>query len=108
MFLELRNEILEQQQEKETEVRADSCKEFSTLENKTVRPRKKKNRLEVMEFSIVKHQGRSLKMMGDLAPAWRPKTRPRNKLRLNMKKLLNPSLNIKEVTVIDYNSADEE
>ena len=60
-----------------------------------------------MEFSIVKHQGRSLKMMGELAPAWRPKTRPRNKLRLSMKKLLNPSLNTKEVTVLDDVSSDE-
>ena len=61
-----------------------------------------------MEFCTVKHQGRTLKMPGELAPSWRPKTRPRNKLRLNMKKLLNPSLNIKGVTVIDDNSADEE
>ena len=47
-------------------------------------------------------------MLGELAPGWRPKTRPRNKLRLNMKKLLNPNLNVKGVTVIDDNSADEE
>ena len=47
-------------------------------------------------------------MLGELAPGWRPKTRPRNKLRLNMNKLLNPSLNIKGVTIIDDNSVDEE
>ena len=57
------------------EDRIGTCKEFSTLENKTVRTRKKKNKVEVMEFSTVKHQGRSLKMMGEVAPAWRPKTR---------------------------------
>ena len=90
------------------EARVGTGKEFSTLENKTVRPRKNKNRIEVMEFSTVKHQGRSLKMMGELAPAWRPKTRPRNKLRLSMKKLLNPSLNTKEVTVLDEVSPDDE
>ena len=38
-----------------TEVRVDSGKEFSTLENKTVRPRKKKNRVEVMEFCTVNY-----------------------------------------------------
>ena len=76
-----------------TEANIGTCKEFSTLENKTTRPRRKKNMLEVMEFATVKHQGRNLKMMGKSAPFWRPKTRPRNKLRLNMKKLLNPSLN---------------
>ena len=31
-----------------TEVMVDSCKEFSTLENKTVRHRRKKNRIEVI------------------------------------------------------------
>ena len=60
-----------------------------------------------MEFATVKHQGRNLKMMGESTPAWRPKTRPRNKLSLNMKKLLNPRLNTKEVTVLDDDSADE-
>ena len=91
-----------------SEARFDSCKEFSTLENKTVRPRRKKNRVEVMEFAAVKHQGRNLRMMGELAPAWRPKTRPTNKLKLNLKKLLNPKLNTKEVTVLDDISPDEE
>ena len=60
-----------------------------------------------MEFATIKHQGKSLKMMGELASTWRPKTRPRNKLRLNMKKLLNPRLNSKEVTVLDDDSSDE-
>ena len=47
-------------------------------------------------------------MLGELDPASRPKTRSRNKLILNMNKLLNPSLNIKGVTITDDNSADEE
>ena len=38
---------------------------------------------------------------------WRPKTRPRNKLRLNMKKLMNPKLNKERVTMIDDSSSDE-
>ena len=36
------------------EARVDSCKEFSTLENKVVRPKSKKNKLEVIELAIVK------------------------------------------------------
>ena len=32
---------------------------------------------------------------------WRPKTRPKNKLKLNMKKLLNPKLAKEKIIVID-------
>ena len=46
-------------------------------------------------------------MLGEFSPGWRDKNRPRNKLRLNMKKLLNPRLNSKEVTVLDDDSSDE-
>ena len=46
-------------------------------------------------------------MVGELAPGWRPKTRPRNKLRLNMKKLLNPKLNKEGIIVIDDSSSYE-
>ena len=46
-------------------------------------------------------------MVGEFAPGWRPKTRSKNKLRLNMKKLLNPKLNTEEVTVLDNSSSDE-
>ena len=45
--------------------------------------------------------------VGELAPGWRPKTRPKNKLRLNMKKLLNLKLNIEGITMIDTSSSDE-
>ena len=63
-----------------------------------------------IELATVRHQGRTLKMLGELAlgsPGWREKTRSRNKLRLNMKKMLNPRLNTKEVTIIDDDSSDE-
>ena len=60
-----------------------------------------------MEFATVMHQGKTLKMVGELSPGWRPKTRPKNKLRMNMKKLLNPKLNTKAVTVLDTSSSDE-
>ena len=63
-----------------------------------------------IELATVRHQGRRMKMLGELAPgspAWRAKTRPKNKLRLNMKKLLNPRINTKEVTVINDDSSDE-
>ena len=46
-------------------------------------------------------------MLGELAPMWRLKTTPRNKLRLNMKKLLKPKLNKEGLIVIDDSSSDE-
>ena len=46
-------------------------------------------------------------MLGEFAPGWRPKTRPKNKLRLNMKKLLDPCLNVEGVTILDELSSDE-
>ena len=60
-----------------------------------------------MEFAAVKHQRRNQRMMGELAPSWRPKTRPTYKLKLNLKKLLNPRLDSKEVTVLDDVSSEE-
>ena len=39
---------------------------------------------------------------------WRHKTRPKNKLRLNMKKLLNPKLAKENITVIDSDSSSQE
>ena len=55
-------------------------------------PVSKRRKMKVVEFATVIHQGKTLKMLGEIAPVWRPKTRPKNKLRLNMKKLLNPKL----------------
>ena len=78
-------------------------RKFYSQEDKTERPKKKKIKVKSMEFSIVGHQGKSLKMMGELSSGWRPK----NKLRLNMKKILNPKLNTTKVTMIDTSSSDE-
>ena len=47
-------------------------------------------------------------MLGEIGIAWRPKTRPKNKLRLNMNKLLNPKLAKKKITVIEDSSSQEE
>ena len=47
--------------------------------------------MKVVEFPSITHQGKVLKMLGEVGAVWRPKTRPKNKLRLNMKKLLNPN-----------------
>ena len=46
-------------------------------------------------------------MLGEIPLVWRTKTRPKNKLRLNMKKLLNPKLTKERVTVIDDSSSEE-
>ena len=46
-------------------------------------------------------------MPGEKASYFRPKTRSTNKLRLNMKKLLNPRLYTNEVTVLDDVSPDK-
>ena len=59
----------------------------------------RKKRMKVVEFASITHQGKVQKMLGEVGVVWRPKTRPKNKLRLNMKKLLNPKLTEKKVTV---------
>ena len=46
-------------------------------------------------------------MLGEVGAVWRPKTRMKNKLRLNMKKLLNPKLAEKKVTIIEDSSSQE-
>ena len=47
-------------------------------------------------------------MSGEVGAVWRPKTRMKNKLKLNMKKLLNPKLAKKKVTIIENSSSQEE
>ena len=47
-------------------------------------------------------------MLGEIGVGWRPKTRPKNKLKLNMKKLLNPKLAQKKITAIEDSSSQEE
>ena len=73
------------------ETKVGTKKEFQSQENEVAVPKKKK--LKFIEFASVTHQSKTFKMLGELAPVWRPKTRPRNKLKLNMEKLLNPKLN---------------
>ena len=63
--------------------RVGTQREFYSQEDKTVIP--KRNKIKVKEFSSIMHQGKSLKMVGEFTPGWRPKTRSKNKLRLNMK-----------------------
>ena len=45
----------------------------------------KRKKRKVVEFSSITHQGKTIKMLGEIAAVWRPKTRPKNKLRLNIK-----------------------
>ena len=54
------------------ETRVGTYREFSSQEDKTVRPKKKKIKVKAMDFSIVRHQGRTLKMLGGFSPGWRP------------------------------------
>ena len=63
--------------------------------------------MKVVEFASITHQGKALKMLGKVATIQRPKTRPKNNLRLNMKKLLNPKLDKEKVTVIQDSSSEE-
>ena len=60
------------------------------------------------KLASIKHEGKTLSMLGEIGAGWRPKTRPKNKLRLNMKKLLNPKLAHKKITVIEDSSSQEE
>ena len=48
----------------------------------------KRKKIKVVEFASITHQGKTIKMLGEIAVVWRPKTRPKNKLRLNMKKFV--------------------
>ena len=63
--------------------------------------------MKVVEFSSITHQGKVHKMSGEVGAVWRPKTRPKNKLRLNMKTLLNPKLADEKVTVMEDSSPQE-
>ena len=63
--------------------------------------------MKVVELASITHQGKVLKMLGEVGVVWRSNTRPKNKLRLNMKKLLNPKLAEKKITVIEDSSSQE-
>ena len=62
------------------ETKVGAKKGFHSQEDRVAVP--KKNKLKVMEFASIIHLVKTLKMVGELAPGWRPKTRPKNKLRL--------------------------
>ena len=63
---------------------------------------------KVVQLASIKHQGKTLSMLGEIRVGRKPNTRPKNKLRLNMKKLLNPKLAQKKITVIEDSSSQEE
>ena len=63
---------------------------------------------KVVQLASIKHQEKVLKMLGEVGTTWRPKTRTKNKLNLNMKKVLNPKLAEKKITVIEDSSSQEE
>ena len=63
---------------------------------------------KVVQLASIKDQGKILSMLGEIGVVWRPKTRPKNKIRLNMKKLLNPKLAQKKIIVIEDSSSQEE
>ena len=71
---------------------------------------KGKSRVEVKSegvlISSLKFCGKSYAMIGE--SNCRPKTRPKNKLRLNMKNILNPKLAKEKITVIDLDSSSQE
>lgn len=90
-----------------TEARIEYTEKYSQ-EDKTKKPKKKKTKIEGIELATIKHQGKTLKMVKELVSEWRPKTRSKNKLRLNMKKLLNPRMKTEEINVLDDESSDEE
>ena len=60
---------------------------------------------KVVQLPAIKHQGKTLSMLGEIGVGWRPKTRPKNKLRLNMKKILNPNLAQDKITIVDDSSS---
>ena len=47
-------------------------------------------------------------MLGEVGVGWRPKTRPKKKSRLNMKKLLNPKLAQEKITISEDSSSQED
>ena len=87
------------------EVRVHFKQEIHThSEEQTVSRRKK---MKVVELASITHQGKVLEMLGEVGAIWRPKTGPKNKLRLNMKKLLNPKLAEDKITIIEDSSSQE-
>ena len=65
-------------------------------------------KVDCVQFSAVKFQGKSFVMLGETKTRWRPKTRAEQKLRLNMKNILNPRLMKEKITVIEDPSSRED
>ena len=61
---------------------------------------------EGVQISSIKFRGKSYAMIGE--SNWRPKTREKNKLRLNMKRILNPRLMKDKITEIEDSSSQED
>ena len=60
---------------------------------------------EGIQISSINFRGKSYAMIGE--SNWRPKTRAKNKLRLNMKRILNPRLMKDKITIIEDSSSRE-
>ena len=60
---------------------------------------------EILQIPNVKIQNKYFMQVEGLK--WRPKTRPTNKLRLNMKRILNPKFGKEKITVIEDSSSEE-
>ena len=65
-------------------------------------------KVDGVQFSAIKFQGKSFVMLGETKTRWRPKTRAKNKLTLNMKKILNPRIMKEKITVIEDSSSQED
>ena len=63
---------------------------------------------EVVQLASIKHQSKTLSMLGEVGVGWRPKTKPKNKLSLNMKKHLNPKLAQEKITILEDSSSQED
>ena len=63
---------------------------------------------EVVQLAAIKHRGKTLSMFGEVGVGWRPKTRPKNKLRLNLKKNWNPKLAQEKITILEDSSSQED
>ena len=61
---------------------------------------------EGVQISSIKFHGKSYAMIGE--SNWRPKTRAKNKLRLKIKKNLNPILMKDKITEIEHSSSRED
>ena len=61
---------------------------------------------EGVQISSIKFRGKSYVMIGE--SNWRPKTRAKNKLRLNMKTILNPRLMKEKITEIEDSSSQDD